>query len=1105
MKKNLLYFICAVFCLAATVEKSTAQVFVYDESFNNGQTYCPGSTNYDNWGTFRASLLPLPYLSVTISGSLDLVGVTCDDPAAVAQIAANLNSGTETNVICNGITWRIGASCITGCAISGDDVELNAANTGADCSCGGTHTVRPCIGNANWGGIGASGCGAPTQNMRVEFFAPSYANDAGVAGILNPSLPTCGLDSQDVTIKIQNLGNDTLFTATINWTINGGTVSTFNYTGAVAPQGGCDTVVITNATFTNGDSLAIWSSSPNGAIDSLPSNDTSSVLLSTGLAGTYLIPGDFADLAAATQALESFGVCDHVIMDIASGTYNEQVTLGTVLGVSPSKTVTFQGTTGDPLDVIVEFDPSANFSLNGVVQLNGSSYVTFKDMTIDNLSNTFSYGRTVVLAGNATNNTITNCEISGSPNTTTSTNNCVIYANSAGLAHNSFTNNHIMGGSYAIYYYGNPTTHTNGVLVENNFAEDFYYYGIYCYYNDSTEIIGNEWRTNVTYTSIRGIYVYDNDKQLNIESNYVSNDETTGGAIYYGIYIGNSDGSLNNRLRVANNCIVGGNPSYTGFAYTFYINNSGLMDVHNNTITRIAAPTSTSGYTHYLAGGGLISEKNNSFVTYGSQTARYVTSAYSLIESENNNYYSNGTNLLYLGANFSSVEDFSTATSFDMNSVNTDPVFNDTINCATCSDTLDGAGDLSVAGVDILGNVRSVNTPDIGAVEYIAAANFTLGPDTTVCGESYLLESGPAQSVTWLINGVPNSNPNVLLTASGAPSVVPASINLQTSCGAASDDIIVTLVPGAALDSSQHICANATASITPGGGGTATYMWSTSETTASIDVNMPGTYSVTKMEEGCESSATIVVTQSDAVDILDLEPCADDVPITIDATINDGISYAWSAGTSMNTAINTFDATGSYSITATDAFGCTDADTFSVLVVEDPTAVILYTGSGGTGFFFNSQSSSFLTSTTTYNWTFEAGQTSTLENPFHSFPWNGTPQTYTVTLEIDNGCETDLVDITIVVDPLGIPANGNESGFSVFPNPANTVLNVSSEKAWSEMSIDIIDVTGRILSTETMNAAQSMISMDVDHLAAGNYVVRINADGETSTFRVIIE
>ena len=129
------------------------------------------------------------------------------------------------------------------------------------------------------------------------------------------------------------------------------------------------------------------------------------------------------------------------------------------------------------------------------------------------------------------------------------------------------------------------------------------------------------------------------------------------------------------------------------------------------------------------------------------------------------------------------------------------------------------------------------------------------------------------------------------------------SVSITTEfCGSGSDNAIIRLIPDATLDTAAHICADETLDLEPGGGSGAVYNWSNGETASTIAVAEAGTYSVNKMEDGCESNATIVVTQSEGVMIADLDACSDDLPISIDATIANGTSYAWSGGSSINTA-----------------------------------------------------------------------------------------------------------------------------------------------------------------------------------------------------------
>jgi hypothetical protein len=41
------------------------------------------------------------------------------------------------------------------------------------CTCGTGHSVRPCINNANWGGMNTATCSSPTQDMSVEVCSSS--------------------------------------------------------------------------------------------------------------------------------------------------------------------------------------------------------------------------------------------------------------------------------------------------------------------------------------------------------------------------------------------------------------------------------------------------------------------------------------------------------------------------------------------------------------------------------------------------------------------------------------------------------------------------------------------------------------------------------------------------------------------------------------------------------------------------------------------------------------------------------------------------------------------------------------------------------------------
>jgi hypothetical protein len=111
-----------------------------------------------HWNDFLANQLTAgSYSSISLSGTFDLTGVTCNNPAAATQLCNALHNGNFASVFCDGHSWAVGV-----CA--GMEVSVDASI----CNCsfsGNARTVRPCT--FSWGGISTSTCDAPSQTMTV--------------------------------------------------------------------------------------------------------------------------------------------------------------------------------------------------------------------------------------------------------------------------------------------------------------------------------------------------------------------------------------------------------------------------------------------------------------------------------------------------------------------------------------------------------------------------------------------------------------------------------------------------------------------------------------------------------------------------------------------------------------------------------------------------------------------------------------------------------------------------------------------------------------------------------------------------------------------------
>ena len=145
--------------------------------------------------------------------------------------------------------------------------------------------------------------------------------------------------------------------------------------------------------------------------------------------------------------------------------------------------------------------------------------------------------------------------------------------------------------------------------------------------------------------------------------------------------------------------------------------------------------------------------------------------------------------------------------------------------------------------------------------------------------------------------------------------------------------------------SSQNITCNGdnTGSITAtpsGGQGNYAFNWSNGTTTATIDGLAAGIYSVTVMDSGgCTAAETVMLTEPNEL-ILALMPtnnvCADASDGTIDSNVMGGtppFTYQWNTGATESDLENL--PSGTYTLTVTDANGCTDNATAVVSSSND--------------------------------------------------------------------------------------------------------------------------------------------------------------------------
>ena len=166
------------------------------------------------------------------------------------------------------------------------------------------------------------------------------------------------------------------------------------------------------------------------------------------------------------------------------------------------------------------------------------------------------------------------------------------------------------------------------------------------------------------------------------------------------------------------------------------------------------------------------------------------------------------------------------------------------------------------------------------------------------------------------------------------------------------------------------------------------------------------------------------------------------------------------------------------------------------LLINNPSANFSESISGNTTSFTNSSSS--VNSTLNYSWDFGDGNTSSIQNPSHTYATNGT---YTVTLIASNCIFSDTITKTIQIGTNSMEENTN-TNFEFYPNPTTNQIIINVEKQLLGSVYIIYDNTGKAILTGKILSEQSVI--DLVDLSKGIYLLSIGENLDR-TFKVIKE
>ncbi|MBV7530281.1 gliding motility-associated C-terminal domain-containing protein [Chitinophaga sp. sic0106] len=375
---------------------------------------------------------------------------------------------------------------------------------------------------------------------------------------------------------------------------------------------------------------------------------------------------NFQSFTAAAQKLEC-GIAGSVTFEAVPGVYTEQVVIRRVPGATDTSRVTFTSKAYNAASVTLSAAGTA--AQNYVVLLDSSSYITWKNITIKPLTDSFSRG--VVFAKGAAYDSVANMIIDLPVANNTTTAKAGIFGDGVYGAHNSLVSNTITNGSSGIYWLNTTSNQGPWLRVEKNTVKNSHDYGIYTAYTYHTVVAENtvEFTGNTMGTNGYGIYNYYTDSTLVLARNNVN---VTGIATrVYGIYlfvpdifVGRGDVTANkitmrgntgditglladegDQCTISNNVI---NIQTTGASsYGLYSDGCDNTNIYNNTILNSSRSTANN-YAAYFVGyasDGNLKVKNNIFAHDSSGRAVYYNNSDYVI-ADYNNLYTNGTVLI---------------------------------------------------------------------------------------------------------------------------------------------------------------------------------------------------------------------------------------------------------------------------------------------------------------------------------------------------------------------------------------------------------------------------------------------------------------------------
>ena len=272
----------------------------------------------------------------------------------------------------------------------------------------------------------------------------------------------------------------------------------------------------------------------------------------------------------------------------------------------------------------------------------------------------------------------------------------------------------------------------------------------------------------------------------------------------------------------------------------------------------------------------------------------------------------------------------------------------------------------------------------------------------------------------------------------------------------------------------------------------------------------PGTYAASLTifnADLCSATKTIQVEVSEipGIDLgEDVQLCTEGT-VTLDAGAGYA-SYFWIGGSTNQTL--TVDIFGEYWVSITDVKGCSNIDTIQVRLKDLPGAVFEYQISYSPLDGIIVQFENLSTSTDTWAWDFGDGGVSNEAFPSHIYAdfsfYEETP--YQICLTASDVCgKSDVFCTDILLSPLALINDREQSGITIYPNPGSGVFMLTNmENPENIEEIIILNTSGKMIrQIKPANPQTGIFEIDISDQVSGMYFILIK-NGENQIIKRVI-